>query len=259
MTKLLRIAAFAAGLAPAALFGQPFQQESWLTVPGNDGGFRRLPLPGQSGPVTGRPLSADEVRHTVQVLSDGTRIEKSETDRFYRDSEGRMRTETPTGAVIYDPVAGYTYDVSNSSKTYTKSPLVPGATTTIAAQSNQSSVSSRSHSGNRPAKKQDDAAWSEELTPQTMSGFLASGVRITVTIPAGAIGNDRDLKSVTERWFSDDLKLLLKSSSSDPRFGATTYELTNISQALPDPSLFQPPADYKPGVNPFSNQPRQDR
>jgi hypothetical protein len=63
-------------------------------------------------------------------------------------------------------------------------------------------------------------------------------------IPAGTVGNDHDLKSVSERWYSDDIKALVRSSNSDPRFGSLKYELTNISQALPDPSLFQLPAGF---------------
>jgi hypothetical protein len=31
---------------------------------------------------------------------------------------------------------------------------------------------------------------------------------------------------------------------SDPRFGETTYKLTNISRLEPDHSLFEPPAGY---------------
>ena len=67
---------------------------------------------------------------------------------------------------------------------------------------------------------------------------------MTVTIPTGAVGNDRDLKVINERWVSDDLKLLVKTSNSDPRFGVTTYELTNIVQKEPDPALFQLPEGY---------------
>ncbi len=40
------------------------------------------------------------------------------------------------------------------------------------------------------------------------------------------------------------LKLLVMSKSSDPRMGETTYKLTNLSRAEPDPALFQIPADY---------------
>jgi hypothetical protein len=38
-------------------------------------------------------------------------------------------------------------------------------------------------------------------------------------IPKGQIGNDRDIKVMTERWSSSDLQMLVKSISSDPRFG----------------------------------------
>jgi len=38
---------------------------------------------------------------------------------------------------------------------------------------------------------------------------------------------------VNERWYSDDLQMVVKSSNSDPRFGTTTYELTDINRAEP--------------------------
>ncbi len=85
----------------------------------------------------------------------------------------------------------------------------------------------------------------EDLGTMNVNGVHARGTRITTTVPVGAIGNDREFKSVTERWFSPDLNLLVKSVSTDPRFGTTRYELTNISRQPPDPSLFQAPADYK--------------
>jgi hypothetical protein len=65
-----------------------------------------------------------------------------------------------------------------------------------------------------------------------------------VTIPKGDIGNDRELKVVTERWTSEDLQMLIKSVNTDPRYGDTTYELTGISLSAPAPSLFQIPSDY---------------
>ena len=84
----------------------------------------------------------------------------------------------------------------------------------------------------------------EDLGTATVNGVSARGTRITTVVPVGAIGNDKEFRSVTERWFSPDLNLLIKSVSTDPRFGTTTYELTNINRQSPDPSLFQPPTDY---------------
>ncbi len=89
-----------------------------------------------------------------------------------------------------------------------------------------------------------DNASVESLPAQMINGALAQGTRTTETIPQGKIGNDRAIKIVNERWISNDLQMLVKSTSSDPRFGDTTYQLTGIVQAAPDPSLFQIPADY---------------
>jgi hypothetical protein len=82
------------------------------------------------------------------------------------------------------------------------------------------------------------------LGDKEVNGVTATGTREKRTIPAGAIGNDRDLELVDERWFSADLQMLVKSVSSDPRFGETTYQLTNIARTMQDPALFQIPPDY---------------
>jgi hypothetical protein len=82
------------------------------------------------------------------------------------------------------------------------------------------------------------------LGPQMVNGVSARGERTTQTIPAGEIGNNREIKIVTERWISEDLQMLIKSSNLDPRFGDTTYELTGTTQREPDPALFQVPAGY---------------
>ncbi len=90
----------------------------------------------------------------------------------------------------------------------------------------------------------DSKATKADLGTQTIEGVPARGTKITRTIPAGEMGNDLPLIITTETWYSPDLKLLVMSKSSDPRVGETTYKLTNISRAEPDPALFQIPADY---------------
>jgi hypothetical protein len=241
---LVSIAAALPLLAQVPPGGSQFQQEGWLRFPDPNAKSIRNEIDGQSGPVLGKPLSASEVRHTEQVLSDGSHTNNSETEHFYRDSLGRMRTETSTGAVLYDPAAGYIYDVNSSRKTYTRIPIRPDSVVTIAAAAHH--WSSSSHSG-ESKQKPGTGPVTEDLPPQFLNGVYVKGARVTTTIPAGTIGNDHDLKVVNERWYSDDLKLLLKSSNSDPRFGVTTYELTDISQAAPDPALFQIPPGYTEG------------
>jgi len=78
----------------------------------------------------------------------------------------------------------------------------------------------------------------ESLGTRDFSGVSAEGTRTTVTIPAGAIGNDRDIEIVSESWFSKDLGVVVYSKRTDPQMGETTYQMTNIVRAEPDPSIF---------------------
>lgn len=85
----------------------------------------------------------------------------------------------------------------------------------------------------------------ESLGKQVIEGVECDGTRETVTIPAGQMGNERALVSVTERWYSEKLKVEVMRKHSDPRFGETNYRLTRIVQAEQPRSLFEIPADYK--------------
>jgi hypothetical protein len=84
----------------------------------------------------------------------------------------------------------------------------------------------------------------ESLGTQSIEGVMAEGTRVTLTIPAGKIGNERPIVTVNERWYSQELQTVVLTKNSDPRMGETTYRLTNINRSEPDPSLFQVPADY---------------
>jgi hypothetical protein len=84
----------------------------------------------------------------------------------------------------------------------------------------------------------------ESLGTKSMEGVQVTGTRSTSTIPAGTIGNDRDLNIIRETWYSPELKLVIQSTQADPRFGETTYTLKNIQQGSPDVTLFQVPANY---------------
>jgi hypothetical protein len=92
----------------------------------------------------------------------------------------------------------------------------------------------------------------EALGVQDFEGVEAEGTRTITTIPAGAIGNERPIDIVYERWYSKDLQLIVSSKHSDPRFGDQTYKLTNIIRANPDGTLFTLPADFKMLAEPGS-------
>ncbi len=84
----------------------------------------------------------------------------------------------------------------------------------------------------------------ESLGRQTVEGVEAEGTRVTVTIPAGAFGNERPINIVSERWYAPELQAVVLTKHSDPRFGETTYRLTNINRTEPAHTLFEVPADY---------------
>ena len=85
----------------------------------------------------------------------------------------------------------------------------------------------------------------EELGTRDFEGVPAEGTRRVTTIPEGAIGNERPIEIVYERWYSKELGLVVYSKHSDPRFGEQTYRVTNIVRAEPDPSLFTVPQGYR--------------
>ncbi len=90
-----------------------------------------------------------------------------------------------------------------------------------------------------------DNVQKESLGTQVIEGVQCEGTRETVVIPAGKIGNERELKSVTERWFSPELGFDLLRKHSDPRAGETTYRVTNLVRGEQPRTLFEPPADYR--------------
>jgi hypothetical protein len=277
-------------IAPAALSGQTFPESGNVhtfqyRVAGAppDARVATLAVAGNAV-VAGRPFSATEERHSTQTLGDGTHIETSETNKLFRDEEGRTRTERKDGTVsIVDPVAGYSLELNPDDRTAVKivsmritRDIAPGATGAIRMIDGQPQLHSQpqkappngehsvitlqnseigyapgmrtlTFSNNGPTVlrvEPGNNASVENLAPEMVNGVLSHGTRTTETIPVGKIGNDRVINIVNERWYSDALQMLIRSSSSDPRFGTTTYQLTNVAQTAPDPSLFQVPADY---------------
>jgi hypothetical protein len=232
-------------------------------------------------PVTGKPVSATEERKTVQTLGDGTVIERSDSNLFYRDSQGRTRVEQTvqgkTTITIMDPVARFNAQLDPASRTAARKALPPAYSDTYAAGfaagagdraagggaggrgrggavASTPGVGLETMEANLKALTEKLAAEaaarggshtaSEDLGMMNQNGVPAQGTRTTMTIPVGQIGNNREIKVVNERWYSNELQMLVKSVNSDPRFGVTTYQLTNILRANPDSGLFQIPADY---------------
>jgi hypothetical protein len=82
------------------------------------------------------------------------------------------------------------------------------------------------------------------LEHKMIDGLPVEGRKTTTVIPAGQIGNEQPITITSEEWRSADLNILVQTRRSDPRTGESSYRLTNIIRAEPDPSLFMVPTDY---------------
>ncbi len=246
--------------------------------------FMSEPIAFDPEPVAGAPYSAEAITDVVQTLSDGNRIVRQNKAQISRDSHGRTRREQGfamfgplmTGprqdqlrsVQISDPATGGTILLDLQSKTAHKIPAPPRMMlrNKIAAVNASAGVAGERvnvekfeiavpappeargvvmfNRAEAVAAQRVEKPVVEPLGTQFMEGVAVEGTRTTVTIPAGEIGNELPINIVSERWFSPDLKVLVMSRQSDPRFGETTYRLTNITRAEPSPQLFEIPADF---------------
>ncbi len=204
--------------------------------------------------VTSAPYSAVEVVQTQETLADGNRITNQHQTIVYRDTQGRIRMEetiTPSAssgkqpfviATILDYVGGSRYVLDSSTMTAYQSPLriPPNA----ASAAGSGSMGRRSGAPSAQVEQNRPQVVSTALAPQSVNGVMASGTQHTETIPAGRIGNAQAIQISRVTWISSDLKVPVQIKSSDPRFGTTDMELTNIVQAEPSAALFVVPAGY---------------
>lgn len=190
--------------------------------------------------VTGAPYSAVEVVQRQQTLANGNQISTRTQTNFYRDSQGRVRTEetrtarpgsseqSRTEITIFDPVGGYRYALDAGTMIARQSGLPP----------------QRDGANARPAPRPRPDVTTTSLGTAVINGVQANGTQLTETIPAGAIGNAQAIQIVRITWVSTELKIPVEIKTADPRFGTTDMELTNITQAEPSASLFVVPAGY---------------
>jgi hypothetical protein len=228
--------------------------------------FIAAEMVGAAAPVKGAPYSAQAVTEFTQTLADGTHIQRNTTSAVYRDGEGRTRRDQTLGGVgafgpavdtalvfISDCVAGVQYVLNAKEQTAQKMPAPPTGTIkhlTAPAGGGGGMDIGMAGAGGVVMRAEFSAGAApgdmkrDSLGTKQIEGITADGTRMTMTIPAGRIGNDRPISMVTESWYSKQLQTTVMTKTSDPRMGDSTYRLTNINQAEPDPALFQVPTGY---------------
>lgn len=202
--------------------------------------------------VTGEPYTASATSTSVDKLADGTTITHNSTIMEARDAQGRTVravTETPgnsssavTRTTVMDPVAHTLTNWSTQSTVATVLQLPD-----FRPRGNWSGPGTAPvdlSRGPRNGGRSNPNVTRVTLPAKTIAGVTAEGVKTTITIPAGAEGNDKPLVSTREVWTSTNPKLLLLEISDSPRNGLQKMEVTSLSLNDPDPTLFRPPSNY---------------
>jgi hypothetical protein len=250
--KSLAVLGLAAVVACA--FGRVSAQAAGAeTPPGPDGGLYAdqggyvFTFLGADGGLDGKvvpdaPYSGTLTTELEEKLPDGKEVVRTATARVYRDGLGRTRYEpirsadgSPGGSpgtvlsvVISDPVGRIGYVLDPERKVARELPLI------------QLTADTPGSVGPSPAPLP-----KEPLGRRTIDGVEAVGERALLTIPAGEIGNDAAIETVSERWYSDELQTVVLASCRDPRFGETRHRLTDVVRGEPDHDLFTVPSDYR--------------
>ena len=272
--RWLRVPGLAAALAlvaPAAVLAQRPEKERFPGggPPGAMFDFLGVRDPFDGKVVKGVPYKAEAVTEVSQTLADGNHISRKTTASVWRDSEGRTRREANLAALgplaphdaprlvfIQDPIAGTAFVLQPDNHTARKLGA-PGRAWKDGDKPRRErggpggdggpgGPGKGNGFGGRPHEP-GEGSWTkqtENLGTQAFDGTEATGTRTTVTIPAGAIGNEKAITIVSERWFSNDLQVVVQSTHRDPRFGETSYHLTGITRGEQDKTLFEVPSDY---------------
>lgn len=213
-------------------------------------GFMRFEAGIAGKTVVNAPFTATVSTQITRTLADGNKIDQTITGTIARDSQGRTRRDmtlpgamvastnggpAPHAVFINDPVADTSYILHPDSKIAVQVPFRP-VKRILRAFRDDVGTGAKRRFANETA--------TTDLGDKVINGVTAHGTRITRTIPAGQIGNERPIVIVEERWYSPDLQMNVLTTTNDPLTGNTVFQLTNIQRVEPDASLFQVPADY---------------
>lgn len=194
-------------------------------------------------PATGRPFSARDHIEWTRNLEGDTVVKTELYALVARDGQGRIyrehRSFVPMNwsqpsrmldLVILDPVAHRRTICIVRTKRCTVTAYHASATFVL----NPDGLRSR---GTRFLTR-------ENLGSDVVEGLDVTGVRETLQISPGAVGNNQTLITTRDFWYYSPLQVNLAVIRRDPRFGTQVLQLVEISLAEPDPKLFRVPSGF---------------
>ncbi len=200
--------------------------------------------------VTGKPVEATFTITHTETLSGGNSINNTSTGTFARGADGSIYRDVKFTAIgpwaasgnaqefayIRNVTTGNQYIVNVTKGTYEVFPIREHKPPFQAGKDHRN----RPNSNDETVTDNPSGTYTD---PVTKTVYPADDRQVTRTIPAGAIGNALKLVITSERWYSSALDILLEDTHTDPRFGMTTYQLSNIGQT-PASSLFTPDPSF---------------
>jgi hypothetical protein len=203
-------------------------------------------------PVTGVPYTAQAITETTQLSTDGRRLEQRTTAAVARDNAGRTRREQQPNVL---GVAGSQAPLVIIEDPTTRTHVTLDAERHVAVRRRMAVAVAREDApisaAVRPGFGRSDEASAggnvrrETLGEKVIEGVRAEGIRTTMTIAADAVDGQPATPVVSERWYSPQLQVVVRTLRSDPRFGETVYRLSNIVLGEPPAHLFKVPFDYR--------------
>lgn len=198
------------------------------------------------------PYSLVRMNTQVQTLSNGVQITSRTETREWRDAEGRQRMEFRVerngemelqNISINDPV------LRESIMLHPKAQVAQVTRFPDSTSYQPRPVDKAFQEAMKPEYQPQQVTPSVENKNETLgttaiAGECAQGTRYTQIIPADAMGNDGELRTVNESWMSPRLGIQLRIVNDDPRTGHMVNEVTELHLEAPDPALFQPPPEY---------------
>jgi hypothetical protein len=214
----------------------------------NGGGMAaaQLALMGDdAGIVLGQPVVAVEKNVEIKPLADGTKITTQSEIRKWRDSQGRFRKQGAEIAAGEEPAFRMVRIIDPVNNTFTMLNLETKVATVFhLPDQGPGRLHPWTDRDEKPIMARPGVKVKvEKLEGREIAGIYAEGRRETRVRPPGKVNNDKVIVSVSERWVSPDLKILLASSMDDPR-EKLTREITKLDRTEPDPALFQIPSDF---------------
>jgi hypothetical protein len=214
--------------------------------------------------ISGAPFSGVMNMQSATNFADGNRIVRTNTIRYFRDGQGRTRTERPGlnmqgipaagGPIvtISDPVSGkqiHMFPGQQSASVINLPRGVPVSQPATVSACNGENIPPFALMGMGMAigagQYTEASTSTTSLGQKVVNGFNATGCRIVRTIPVGVLGNEKPITSTTDQWVSSELGMTVQLFETSSLGGSVTMNLEQAVLAEPNASLFAVPANYK--------------